>query len=280
MTTNKKTPQFFGIHARPGKIRWVLVLLPFVLVLSIYLFASDARHQENPADKLLPEFSQMGKAMYRAAFVENKRTGDLLLWKDTVASLTRLLIGVSLAAMVGLLLGLNNGLFPGMDTTMNPFITFISMVPPLAILPILFISFGVGEMAKVALIFLGLFPLISRDIRLAVKKIPGEQITKAATLGATQLQLTYRIILPQIMPRLIQAVRLSIGAAWLFLIASEAIAAEEGLGYRIFLVRRYLAMDLILPYVLWITLLGYFIDWLLRLSLSWFYPWYQSGDDR
>ena len=151
------------------------------------------------------------------------------------------------------------------------------MIPPLSVLPILFISFGVDEVAKIVLIFLGIFPLITRDIRLAVYKLPREQLTKAATLGASQFQLAYRIILPQIMPRLIEAVRLSLGSAWLFLIAAEAIAASSGLGYRIFLVRRYLAMDVILPYVLWITFLGFVMDWLLRHIMRCFYPWYAAS---
>jgi NitT/TauT family transport system permease protein len=134
----------------------------------------------------------------------------------------------------------------------------------------------VDEAAKIVLIFIGIFPLITRDIRLAVHKLPHEQLTKAATLGASQFQLAYRIILPQIMPRLIEAVRLSLGSAWLFLIAAEAIAASSGLGYRIFLVRRYLAMDVILPYVLWITFLGFVMDWLLRHIMRCFYPWYAA----
>ena len=270
-----KSPLIWGVNARPTVwLRWVLLALPFVLLITVYLYASDARLTDNPADKLLPSFSQMADAVQQMAFTEDKRTGSYLLWSDTYVSLKRILIGTLLAALVGLWLGLNNGLFPGMDATGNPFITFISMIPPLAILPILFISFGVDELAKVMLIFIGVFPLISRDIRLAVKKIPHEQITKAATLGISQLQLAYRIILPQIMPRLIETVRLSLGSAWLFLIAAEAIAADQGLGYRIFLVRRYLAMDIILPYVLWITFLGFMMDWLLRWALVYFYPWY------
>jgi NitT/TauT family transport system permease protein len=64
-----------------------------------------------------------------------------------------------------------------------------------------------------------------------------------------------------------------LGSAWLFLIAAEAIASTEGLGYRIFLVRRYLAMDVILPYVAWITLLSFTMDWLLRVLRSKAFPW-------
>jgi NitT/TauT family transport system permease protein len=74
-------------------------------------------------------------------------------------------------------------------------------------------------------------------------------------------------------PRLIDALRLSLGSAWLFLIAAEAIASTEGLGYRIFLVRRYLAMDVILPYVAWITLLAFAMDALLRLLRSKAFSW-------
>ena len=73
-----------------------------------------------------------------------------------------------------------------------------------------------------------------------------------------------RVILPQVTPKLIDAVRLSLGAGWLFLIAAEAVAATDGLGYRIFLVRRYMSMDVILPYVAWITFLAFFIDLGLR----------------
>jgi NitT/TauT family transport system permease protein len=87
------------------------------------------------------------------------------------------------------------------------------------------------------------------------------------------------VILPQVLPRLLDAVRLSLGSAWLFLIAAEAIAATEGLGYRIFLLRRYLAMDVILPYVVWITLLAYVTDLVLRLISRRVFPWFhaQSG---
>jgi NitT/TauT family transport system permease protein len=67
-----------------------------------------------------------------------------------------------------------------------------------------------------------------------------------------------------------------LGAGWLFLIAAEAIASTDGLGYRIFLVRRYLSMDVILPYVAWITLLAFVTDWLLAQANKFFFPWYYS----
>jgi NitT/TauT family transport system permease protein len=75
-------------------------------------------------------------------------------------------------------------------------------------------------------------------------------------------------------------VRLSLGPAWLFLIAAEAIAAQNGLGFRIFLVRRYLSMDVILPYVAWITFLAASSDFLLRRLSRRMFPWVAAGRGR
>ena len=281
MSNNADTPRFLGLHAKPkGLIKYALMALPFILMIALYLVASDVRHKANPQDKLLPSISQMASSAQTLAFEENKRTGTRLLWQDSAASLKRLAMGISIAAIFGLVLGVMTGVFPGAHVLLNPFLTFVSMIPPLAILPVLFITLGVEETAKVALITLGLFPLIARDMQLAVQHLPGEQKTKALTLGATAAQYTLKIVLPQVLPRLIEAVRLSLGAAWLFLIAAEAISAESGLGYRIFLVRRYLAMDIILPYVLWITLLGFLIDLGLRGTLRLCFPWYASSKNK
>lgn len=255
--------------------RW-LGVLPFILLVLIYLIGSHLRLSDNPDDKILPSLAHMASTLDRLAFSADPRTGEYVMLNDTLASLRRLLMGVGAAALVGLFLGLNMGLYRGARSVLLPMTTFISIVPPLAILPMLFIVFGVDELAKVMLIFIGTFPLITRDIYYYVAAIPHEQITKALTLGATQHQVTYRVILPQVMPRLINTIRLSLGGGWLFLIAAEAIASTDGLGYRIFLVRRYLAMDVIIPYVLWVTFLGFSVDWLLQNFMRWRYRWYQG----
>lgn len=274
-----KRPLFWGLHAVPPI--WLKVLLasiPFIIAIAFYLVQSDIRLEENPQDKLLPSISQMIDAVDRMAFQEDRRSGDYLFWKDTLSSLQRIGIGVSIATILALIIGLNMGLFSGMSASLLSFVTFFSMIPPLAILPILFIAFGVGELGKVMLIIIGTFPIITRDVYMATRKIPREQIVKALTLGASEFAVVYKVILPQIMPRLLSAVRLSLGAAWLFLIAAEAIASTDGLGYRIFLVRRYLSMEIIIPYVLWITFLGFTIDYLLQLIIKTRYRWYQQDD--
>jgi NitT/TauT family transport system permease protein len=266
------------VNQKPDRLLAIaLGILPFVLLLIVYLVASDARLDENPNDKLLPAFSSIADAMERMAFEPSKRSGDYLLWADTYSSLKRLFLGVVISSLIGLIFGVLQGAIPLVRSGLSPVVTAISLIPPMAILPILFIVFGLGELSKVVLIVIGITPFLIRDIQGRVSQLPSEQLVKAQTLGANSWQLIIRVILPQVMPRLIEGVRLSLGPAWLFLIAAEAVAATDGLGYRIFLVRRYLSMDVILPYVFWITLLAFLIDLLLRFSSHKFYPWYHRS---
>ncbi len=251
----------------------LLSMLPFILVICAYLFYSNARLAENPGDKLLPAPATIASTIHRFAFEEDERSGDYLWWTDTGASLERLLTALAISALIGLTVGLAIGVLPYLRATISPFVAALSLIPPLAILPILFIAVGLGELAKVILIIIGVAPVIIRDLALRATELPNEQIIKAQTLGASTWQLVVRVVLPQLWPRLIDALRLSLGSAWLFLIAAEAIASTEGLGYRIFLVRRYLAMDVILPYVAWITLLAFTMDWLLKTVRARAFAW-------
>ncbi|GED43204.1 ABC transporter permease [Cobetia marina] len=260
--------------------RWLLGGLPFALLAILYIVQSNQRLLDNPNDRLLPSFASMGESFAKLATEVNVRTGDLPLWTDTFASLERLLAGVLISALIGLSVGLLTGGLPLLRAKLSPLITVLSLIPPMAILPILFIAFGTGELAKIALIVIGITPFLIRDLQNQALRLPDEQLIKAQTLGASSWQVLTRVLLPQLTPRLLSATRLALGSAWLFLIAAEAIAAQDGLGYRIFLVRRYLAMDVILPYVAWITLLAFLLDRLLVLVSTRAFPWYHAEESQ
>lgn len=267
------------LNRKPGRVLALLLLiLPFLAVLAAYTVGSEIRRAENPRDKLLPAPAAIMETAQRLVTEPDRRSGRILFWNDTLVSLERLFIGVGMAAVIGLVFGVLIGLLPWVRATFDGFVGVVSMVPPLAILPILFIVFGLGEVSKVALIVIGVAPFLIRDLSQRVREIPLEQIIKAQTLGASSLVIGLRVAVPQVMPRLVQAVRLSLGPAWLFLIAAEAIASDAGLGYRIFLVRRYLAMDVILTYVVWITFLAFMMDYLLRTLSRRAFPWFREGE--
>lgn len=251
----------------------LLGAFPIIVLLLLYLVIAASRHAANPSDKILPLPGAMAQAMAVLLFQPDQLSGQLLFWADTLASLQRLGLGVGISTLSALLVGLVLGTLPPVRATFSPLVTAIAVIPPIALLPILFIVFGLGETSKVALIVIGIAPFMIRDVAAHITALPREQVMKALTLGASSWQLMLRVALPQAMPRLIQAARLSLGPAWVFLISAEAIASDIGLGYRIFLVRRYLSMDVILPYVAWIALLAVVMDFVLAWSSRRVFPW-------
>jgi NitT/TauT family transport system permease protein len=264
------------INRRPSRGLYIfLAALPFLAAIAVYGINSHIRLLENPADKILPSLQQMLSTLYEYALVPDKRTGAYLFWSDTGISLWRLGVGLGIATAMALMLGVLGGFIPWLGALILPFVAAFSLVPPITVLPILFIVVGLEELSKIALIFIGTAPVMLRAVALAVEEIPKELIVKAQTLGASTWQMITRVVLPQVLPKLITAVRFALIPAWIFLISAEAIAATSGLGYRIFLVRRFLSMDVILPYVVWITLLAWVMDTLLAMLQRKAFPWFQ-----
>ena len=262
------------LNVRPAAgPRLLIGLAPILLLIVIYLIAAGHQHTLNANEKILPTPAAMAEQIRIMAFQTDPDSGQIPLVADTLASLARLGVGVALAAVVTLVLALAIGLLPLVEAGLGPLVATIAVIPPVAVLPILFIAFGLGETSKIVLIFVGITPLMVRDLAGHVVAIPEEQIIKAQTLGASTWTVALRVALPQALPRLIDSLRYSLGPAWVFLISAEAIASDVGLGYRIFLVRRYLAMDVILPYVAWISILAVAMDLGLKgLSRAGF-PW-------
>src|SRR4029077_17030244 len=128
--------------------------------------------------------AEMAASMKHLALEPDRRSGEYVLWVDTAASLQRLALGLGIAPAIGLALGLTIGLLPIAGAGLGTLIAVLSMIPPMAVLPILFIVFGLGELSKVMLIIIGVTPTLVRDLSLEVASMPREQLVKAQTLGA------------------------------------------------------------------------------------------------
>jgi NitT/TauT family transport system permease protein len=269
------------INRHPSRgLSIVLASLPFLVLFLAYAIGSYERLSVNPADKILPSLNQMAAAMHEYAFVPEKRSGDYILWSDTYISLWRFFSGLSISVAISLLFGVFMGFIPWVRAMFRPFVEAFSLIPPITVLPILFIIVGLDEASKISLIVIGIAPLMTRAVAQAVTEIPNEMLVKAQTLGASTWQMLLRLVLPQVMPKLITATRFALIPAWIFLVSAEAIAATGGLGYRIFLVRRFLSMDIIIPYVIWITLIAWLTDFLLGLLQKKAYPWYMPENNK
>ena len=278
------------VHAKPNRTTTlVLSWLLFSLGITLYFYTSQRRHRDNPEDRVMPTVSQMFHGMTNATTSPAEDDESLpdnaslrqrffasMLWKDTLATSRRFIYSV-LLLIPAVLLGLHMGLFPYVGVFFLRFILFFDKIVALSLLPILFIAFGIDELSKIMLIVIGVTPTIILDTFNLTKGVPDEQIVKAFTLGASDFDVAYRVVMRQIMPRVLNSIRLNLKSVMLFLFAGEMIASTDGLAYRIALLRRHMGMDVIIPYVLWVALLLFLVDFAMRLVNRKLHPWFQEA---
>jgi len=281
---------FLLIHARPSRtaaavLSWCL----FAAAIGAYFYVSAARHRENPEDRVMPTIGQMARGMSDAALhsaeddepqpagaTAAQRFLGSMLWKDTKATSRRFLFSM-LLLIPAVLLGLHMGLFPYVGAFFLRFALFFDKIVALSLLPILFVAFGIDELSKIMLIVIGVTPTIILDTFNLTRAVPNEQLVKAFTLGAHDFDVAYRVVLKQILPRVLNSIRLNLKAVMLFLFAGEMIASTDGLAYRIALLRRHMGMDVIVPYVLWVALLLFLVDWGMRRLNRILHPWFREA---
>jgi NitT/TauT family transport system permease protein len=282
---------FLLIHARPNRattlaLSWLL----FAAGICAYFWIAQSRHRDNPEDRVTPTVAQMAKGMWTAAMQPAEEdeapaveAGGLwqqfshsMLWKDTRATSRRFAYSIALL-IPAVILGLHMGLFPFAGVFFLRFILFFDKIVALSLLPILFIAFGIDEMAKIMLIVIGVAPTIILDSFNLTRGVPPEQVVKAFTLGASDFTVAYRVVLKQIAPRILNSIRLNLKSVMLFLFAGEMIASTDGLAYRIALLRRHMGMDVIIPYVLWVALLLFLVDLGMRLLNRKLHPWFHEA---
>jgi NitT/TauT family transport system permease protein len=280
---------FLLIHSKPSRsLALVLSWVSFAAGIAAYFAVAHARHRENPEDRVMPTIVQMARGMFDAALKpaeddEAQAAGGSIverflgsmLWKDTKATSRRFVYSM-LLLIPAVLLGLHMGLFPYIGVLCLRFVLFFDKIVALSLLPILFIAFGIDELSKVMLIVIGVAPTVILDTFNLARSVPPEQVVKAFTLGAGDFDVAYRVVLKQIMPRVLNSIRLNLKAVMLFLFAGEMIASTDGLAYRIALLRRHMGMDVIIPYVLWVALLLFLVDWGMRFANRKLHPWFRG----
>lgn len=278
---------FFRIDTQPARLpAWVLSWFLFAAGLTAYFYTAEQRHRENPDDRVMPTVMQMVRAFQDAAAKPAEgqdaaeepqsvwaRIRASMLATDTLATARRFVISVALLFPT-VLLGLHMAMFPYLGAFFLRFFQFFDKIVALSLLPILFIAFGIDELSKIMLIVIGVAPTIILDTVNLTKSVPREQIVKGFTLGASDFAITYRIVLKQIFPRVLNSIRLNLKAVMLFLFAGEMIASTDGLAYRIALLRRHMGMDTILPYVLWVALLLFAVDLGMSTINKKLHPWF------
>jgi len=184
-----------------------------------------------------------------------------LLLKYVVASLFRVTWGFILAASIAIPGGLAIGWYRRSEMALNPIIQIFRPISPLAWIPISILWFGVGDMAAIFLIFIAsLLPLTLTAIN-AVESIPSVYVNAGRNFGLSSARLVYRVLYPAVIPQLIVGIRITLGVAWLVVVAAEMIAVNSGLGFLIVDARnagnRY---DLVVAGMVMIGTIGLLLD--------------------
>lgn len=191
--------------------------------------------------------------------------GDLLqhglLLKYVVASLFRVTWGFLLAAIIAIPLGLTIGWYQRAEMAVNPLVQIFRPISPLAWIPIAILWFGVGDLSSIFLIFVGcFFPLLLTAMS-AVHNIPAVYLNVGRNFGLSRTDFVRRVLYPAVVPRLIIGSRITLGIAWLVVVAAEMIAVNSGLGFLIVDARnagnRY---DLVVAGMVVIGIIGLLLD--------------------
>ncbi|WP_254566893.1 ABC transporter permease [Oscillatoria sp. HE19RPO] len=195
------------------------------------------------------------------------------LWGDVVASFLRVAAGFFAAAAVGIPIGIAMGTFYSMDSLFSPIVGTVRYMPVAAFIPLIIVWFGLGESAKIVIIFLGIVFYNAIMIADAVKFIPNELLNAAYTLGANRWHILWRVILPASVPSILDTLRVNIAGAWNFLVISELIASDRGLGFRIARAQRFVQTDRVLVTIVVIGAIGLLLDLAFKTLSKRVTPW-------
>lgn len=196
-----------------------------------------------------------------------------ILVSDASVSIYRILIGWLAATIVAVPVGILMGNFRIIEGALEPLISTVRYMPVVALIPLSILWAGIGDLQKVLILFLGTFFQQSLMIMDNVKNIDRNLIRAGQTLGFSNFEILYRIILPAALPGIWDTFRITIGWTWTYLVVAELVAASEGLGRRIMDAQRYLATDTILFGTLFIGILGLLTDYLFKKSGRALFRW-------
>ena len=201
--------------------------------------------------------------------------GSLLA--DIFASVYRILLGFLLSLVVALPLGISLGVSRKFEAFTEPLIAFIRYIPPSAFIPLAIIWFGIGEMEKVVILFLGVAPYLTLLIADIVISTRRELVEAALTLGATSKDIITKVVFPNALPGIWDSFRIMIGAAWTFVIIAEIVGASSGLGHLMIESQRFLRTDNIFAAIVVIGFLGLATDYFFKITYKIFFPWTEKS---
>ena len=258
-------------QAIPGQARLTLAVGSFVFVIGVWWLLAVL--VQNASPDLGPLFVP---SPYQVVLTWWDMMVNLSFYNDVGWSTFRIVAGFLLAAAVAVPLGLLMGSFEAVRSFFNPPINAIRYMPASAFIPLLILFQGLGEDEKITIIWIGVFFQLVLMVMDIAHRVPDEMLNVAYTLGASRWTVFYKVFLPATFPEVVDALRITMGWAWTYLIVAELVAAEHGIGSFILIAERYLRADRIIAAIITIGILGLITDTLFAIIHRLAFPYVQK----
>ena len=209
-------------------------------------------------------------------FARNGYSG-FTLWEHLWLSFSRLAKGLFWGVAIGVPIGLAMGLSNRWRGIFDPVVELLRPIPPLALIPLFIVWFGIGEEGKVNLLLFAAIWIMVIAARSGVLAVNTTKVHAAYSLGASKVQVLRHVILPNALPEIFTGLRVAIGVCWGTLVAAELLGSSAGLGFTIFKARQFFLLDLMLSAVILISILGVTMDIAMRMAEKRLIPWRGKG---
>lgn len=220
-----------------------------------------------PPEKVWSTFIQLHNEGYQG----------VSLWENVFWSLARVVIGFALGCLFGIPLGYAMGLTGWLRGWFDPIVEFMRPVPPLALIPLIIIWFGIGEQGKISLLFLAALWIMTIAARSGVSGVNISKVHAAYSLGASKRQILTRVIIPNSLPDIFTGARVAMGVCWGTVVAAELVAAEKGVGKMIIAASKFQLTDIVIVGIIIIGIIGFGIEVLMRIIEKRLIPWKGRG---
>jgi len=198
---------------------------------------------------------------------------ELEFTTDILNSVYRVMMGFIIAAIIGVPIGLIMGTFKVAEALSEPVVGFIRYMPASAFIPLFILWLGIGDIEKIAIIFVGSFFQLVLMVAVVAKNVHKDMLETAYTLGAKRFQVIWKVLLPASLPGIVDTLRIIVGWAWTYIIVAELVASASGIGYMIISSQRMLRTGNIIFGILTIGMLGLLTDFFSKWLYNRLFPW-------
>ncbi|TAL90162.1 MAG: ABC transporter permease subunit [Candidimonas sp.] len=209
------------------------------------------------------------------SFIQVANVGyrNYTLWQHIFWSMYRIFVGFFFACVIGIPLGLAMGLVGPLRGWLDPIVEFARPIPPLALIPLIIIWYGIGEKSKIILLFLAALWVMVLAARAGASRVSLNKVLAAYSLGASKPQILRYVIIPNALGEIMTGMRVALGVCWGTVVAAEMVAADKGVGMMIMVASKFLQTDIVLMGIIVIGIIGYATDILMRKLEMKLIPW-------